>query len=123
MYVCCVWIVKDATTMNQSSTRTLSKSYFALPKYDVSFLVLAAAAAVGFFFFVAADFFRVGFFFFVAAVIQLPITGAITAASGAFHFRLESAAASMSVSISIFQWHHPPLLQADADADAPSVFD
>jgi hypothetical protein len=70
--------VKDATTMNQSSTRTLSKSYFALPKYDVSFLVLAAAAAAA-----------VGFFFFVAAVNQLPITGAITAASDAFHFRLE----------------------------------
>ena len=31
--------------MNQSSTRTLSKSYFVLPKNDVIGLVLAAAAA------------------------------------------------------------------------------
>ena len=77
--------------MNQSSTRTLSKSYFALPKNDVIGLVLAAAAgaaaatavALGicFFFFLAAAFFG------GAAVNQLP-------------FRLEAAVASMLVSIS-----------------------
>jgi hypothetical protein len=89
--------------MNQSSTRTLSKSYFALPKNDVISLVLAAAVAtavalgIRFFFF----FFRVGFFFFPTAVNQSSITGAITAASGLFHFRLGAVAAAGTMSVSI----------------------